>query len=38
MTAPIDFTLKDADDRDFTFDAAYRAKKNAVLEFYRGHW
>ena len=37
-TKPIDFTLKSADDTDFVFDADYRKSKNAVVDFYRGHW
>ncbi len=35
---PTDFTLPDADDKPFAFDAAYRAEKNAILFFYRGWW
>jgi hypothetical protein len=34
----IDFALPDHDGREFVFDAAYRARKNALLVFYRGHW
>ena len=34
----IDFTLTDDEGRPFAFDAAYRAHKNALLVFYRGHW
>jgi hypothetical protein len=34
----IDFTLPDEEGKEFAFDAAYRATKNALLVFYRGHW
>ncbi len=33
-----DFTLPADDGATFSFDAAYRATKNALLFFYRGHW
>jgi len=33
-----DFTLPDADGGELSFDAAFRAERNALLFFYRGHW
>lgn len=38
LVEPIDFTLRDDSGQTFTFDRAYRARKNALLVFYRGHW
>lgn len=34
----IDFTLPDEQGQPFAFDPRYRARKNALLVFYRGHW
>lgn len=33
-----DFTLPADDGSTFSFHAEYRAEKNALLFFYRGHW
>ena len=33
-----DFELPAHDGSAFSFDADYRAKKNALLFFYRGYW
>ncbi len=37
-TPPVDFTLPDDQGRPFVYDAEFRARRNSVLVWYRGHW
>ena len=38
MQTPIDFTLRTDEDQPLAFDRGYRADRNVVLGFFRGHW
>ena len=37
-TPPVNFTLPDDQGRPFVYDAEFRARRNSVLVWYRGHW
>ncbi len=38
LIPPVDFTLPDDEGRPFVYDAEFRARRNSVLIWYRGHW